>query len=745
MPIASPARRLLQGLSCGSGRTLVIAGPPLSGKSELLEQIRAEVARVGGRVHNLRGEYRSRDTAFAAMETLDHLAPEVAAAEPSSEAEAEMPTGPFAYLPVDPESAPLGRRRGERPRGTTPLFGGPSRSRGAVRVDPEEFWHRMVEDTRGEGPLPVLVCVDEAVFVDAESREVLLYLSERARLRPVGLVLSLDSSVAAFASWEERLLGHGDVDWLRLTHAVDDPRDVRRVRELFEELPEGSRRILGLTALIGGEVREVTLSRVARLTFPQLADALLPAVEAQLVKVEDGKILFAHATYAHQVPEMIPVTERSEMHREIAEALAALNPEPSLDRRLELSHHYYEWYRGPNALRYLLETAELTERLHAYDTACEALGKARECVPSLPAADRWEAEAEIRLLEFRALAFAGRLDEAELALHEGIAAAIEGAIAPERLEDWMEASVPVLECLGPKPSMATQIVELAERCHGAGIRAAETLLQSVLALYDLDRGRPVKGKAEARRGAIIARETNPGPAQALAMLAVGRSLIEGTAEEQRLAERFLISADRVLGRTRRAGFQLEAEEALLRLREVRGEREVARRAREKAIQSALRLRNLPVELAHQLGLAALLLEQNADARAAGTLLRAREIVETLHLVPPSPFLLKLWLLEGRYHAETHAPREARDRWEAIAEQPPGATAPRLRAEARLRLAILEATTGRDDALEEHLRHLAEPELDAALRPEWREWLAPLVRRSRAQAAPSTEKAPGSTA
>ncbi len=744
MPIPSAARRLLEGLAAGSGRTLVVAGPPMSGKGELLEEIRQAVVQLGGTVHNLRGEYRTRDQSFAMLETLDR---------PTLEAQAEAPEDPestptsVAFVPVDTDAMPMSRRRGERGRSSAAaaILGGPQRPRGAARVEPEEFWGRLVRETRGSSAAPVLVAVDEAVYADPESREVLLYLSERARLRPIGLVLSLDSSVAAFRSWEEPLVGHVDVDWVRLTSARDDPRDVRRARDELEALPLPCQRILAYTAMVGGSIRDVTLSRVARLTFPQLADALLPATEAGLVKIEEGKVVLPHAVYVHQVPELFSAADRAEMHREIAEALAAMNPEPSLERRLELSHHYFEWYKGPNALRYLLETAELTERLHAFDTACDALERARACVPSLAAAERLEAEAEIRLLEFRALAYSGRLGEAELALREGITAALATSNGRERLEDWIEGVVPVLESVGPRPTLATELVELAERCHGAGATAAEILLQSVLALYDLDRGRIAKGRTEARRAAALAKTIPAGPAHALAMLAVGRSLLNGDAAELQLAERFFTSADRVLGRAHRAGFQLEAEEGLLALRERRGDPEGARRGREKAIPSTERLRNLPVELTHQLALGSLQLDQSADGRVAATLRRARTIVELLHLLPPSPFLLDLWMLEGRYFAETHAPDQARDRWESVAAQPAVSISPGRRAEAHLRLALLEATNGRDEAVEGHLKFLERSEIAEAIRPEWREWIAPLQRRSAAQAAPSDENAPGSSA
>ncbi|HTT25742.1 MAG TPA: hypothetical protein VMH90_02105, partial [Thermoplasmata archaeon] len=351
----SPVVRLMDGLVAGSGRTVVVAGPALSGKSDLLQRIRVQAVKIGARVHTVRGEHRFRDLAYFTMETFDQPAGDSSAASPgAAEApEENLPTG-IAFVPISPsEGMPTSRRRGDRGRGPQIHFATP-RPRGPARVDPEEFWRRLVEEVRSPPHGPVLLVIEEGAFVDAESREVLLYLSERARLRPIGIVLSLDTSLPSFGIWEERLLGHGDVDWIRLLRPRPDPRDERRTREEFDRLPEPCRRVLGLAALLGGPVSEVTLSRVTRLNFNQLGDALLPAVEAGLVKIDQGKVHFAHAAFAEQVPERIPAPERAEMHREIAEALAALNPEPSLERRLDLAHHYFEWYKGPNALRYLL-------------------------------------------------------------------------------------------------------------------------------------------------------------------------------------------------------------------------------------------------------------------------------------------------------------------------------------------------------------------------------------------------------
>ncbi|MCI4316984.1 MAG: hypothetical protein L3J96_00460, partial [Thermoplasmata archaeon] len=199
--------------------------------------------------------------------------------------------------------------------------------------------------------------------------------------------------------------------------------------------------------------------------------------------------------------------------------------------------------------------------------------------------------------------------------------------------------------------------------------------------------------------------------------------------EQEVAEKFLHTAEAMLGASRRYELQQLAEEVHVRLLEARSDRNAALRARERGVPLAQRMRALTIELSHQLGIAAILIERAADARVAGALKRAREITELLHLLPPSSSLLRLWVLEGRYDALTNAPEAARDRWEAIIDLPANALSPRVRAESLLRLSILEASSGKEEVAREYLGRLSEPEVAAAMRPEWREWERQVRRRT----------------
>ena len=70
---------------------------------------------------------------------------------------------------------------------------------------------------------------------------------------------------------------------------------------------------------------------------------------------------------------------------------------------------------------------------------------------------------------------------------------------------------------------------------------------------------------------------------------------------------------------------------------------------------------------------------------------------------------------------------SRDRWEAVAEESPADGIPRLRAEALLRLALLEFSSGRPELAESYVRRLGEPDLKDAVPVSWKAGLSDLAR------------------
>jgi hypothetical protein len=640
----------------------------------------------------------------------------------------EVPLGPGPVIPYYSERLPRSRRsRGDRAR--TSFLGQPIRGRSANEGNPGAYWHEILPEFRGDARHAVAILIEDGSLFDAESREFIVSLSRRARLRPLLIAVTLDTSVPGFVPWEEAFLGRGEVDWVRLTVSAPDPREAHRLKTLWDDLPLVTQRVVGYVALLGGSTGEIVLSRVARVSFPQLAEALLPAAGNGFVKILDGKVTITHSAWIAQTAELLPEAQRKEMHLDIANALSALSHEPSFARRVEVARHYLAWYPGPMALHHLFEAAELGLEFSAFDTAVELITEAIGCLGTLPPRERDSLEPELRLRHAEALFAAGRASEAEAELREGIDRALHAELPGGLLAEWVEPLVLAMRTVGPRPSLATTLMELAERCHDAEILDLEVLFEAIIAEFHYERNQPDEAREESHRAARLARRLPDGHLQAVALLAVGLSRVEGSPAEQELAAKFLRAARTLLGRARRWELDYLAEDVEARLLEARGDSARARELRERSLPGVQRAKLPAVELYHLLGIAESQLNRGSPKGVDHALSRSRAIVDTLHLNPPSPGLLRLWMLEGRHHALNDAVEEARDRWEAIAEEPVADSIPRLRAEALVRLALLAYAQHRTEDAAELTRQLATPEVRSALPVGAEKWIDDLERRA----------------
>jgi hypothetical protein len=247
-------------------------------------------------------------------------------------------------------------------------------------------------------------------------------------------------------------------------------------------------------------------------------------------------------------------------------------------------------------------------------------------------------------------------------------------------------------------------------------------LEALIAEFHFERNQADRAREESHRAAYLARNVPSPHLQALALLAVGLSRIQGTPEEQQFSERFLRAARVMLGRDRRWELDALAEDLEARLLETRGDYARAREHRERSIPTLQRAKLPALEIYQQLGIAELLLNREASRRVNEALDRARELTELLHLLPPSPVLLRLWLLEGRSLAKGGTLAAARDRWQAIVDEPSADVIPRIRAEAMLRLALLEYAAARPDQGDELRERLASPELKSVLPSDSADWI-----------------------
>jgi ATP/maltotriose-dependent transcriptional regulator MalT len=251
----------------------------------------------------------------------------------------------------------------------------------------------------------------------------------------------------------------------------------------------------------------------------------------------------------------------------------------------------------------------------------------------------------------------------------------------------------------------------------------------MIAEFHYERNQQAEAREESHRAARLARRLPDGHLQAVALLAVGLSRVEGTPAEQELAAKFLRAARTLLGRARRWELDYLAEDVEARLFEARGDSARARELRERSLPGVRRAKLPAVELYHLLGIAEAQLNRGSPKGVDDALSRSRTIADTLHLNPPSPGLLRLWMLEGRHHALNDAVEEARDLWEAVAEEPVADSIPRLRAEALVRLALLAYAQHRTEDAAELVQRLVTPEVRSALPAGAEKWIDDLERRA----------------
>jgi hypothetical protein len=682
-PAAVP--RALEGLAAYSGRTIALAGPPTSGKSARIKELAEELERREVVVLTSEGSYRDRDADYGALTALW----EQYTAKVPSETE-EPPTdvrGAFANLvPSAGITSRGGRRRSRssgRPVGPRPVSGG---FESATAV-----WTTFTERFRRGEAVRLAILVRNATLLDPASRTLLLELSHLARRRPFLLVLELDTSLPSFSQWEEELLGRPDVDWIRLPHPRADARETARLQEILESLPEATRRLVGLVAMLDGSTSSVVLARIARYRTSELTELLQPALGANLLRVDGARISIAHEAWVGHLIESLPDTERRDMHRVVAQGLEALSPEPNLQRRFEIAEHYFQAEPGPTALRYLVEAAHLAERVQAFDQAESVLAQAISCIPSPPPPVLAEQEIELRFDRARLLALGGRPREVEAAIREAVDATLHHRLPDGRLEELLLALAQVVFVLGPRPTLRQVLAEASDRLRRAKWPGPEAVAHTLVAFLDMLAGRADEARAEIGRAHAL----SAGPGTGLAEVAgqLYDALVELWDTELLLpsATRALDTARRLLRGSHLAELDLLCTDIEARYAAILDGPDVGLRTVDHGLLVAERIGAswLELDLLHQR--MEVLLASGAVEPLREALRRCEHLGETLHLIPPCPALFRQWGFAARLAQIQGRGDDAREQWLDSLAQAGYAGLPRIRARALVRLARLSAS------------------------------------------------------
>ena len=239
--------------------------------------------------------------------------------------------------------------------------------------------------------------------------------------------------------------------------AIDVPSGVRDVvRRRVSRLPDNTRTLLTVSAVVGIETNLDLLEHVAGLDSEQLMLALEPAVAAGLLAPVDAGwgYRFRHPLIQESLYAGTPRVERARLHARIASGLEALPDNDGPPRLADLAYHWAA--AGPlgdpaRAVEYLRRAATAAGRAGAWANALRLLEQALEVIDTTGRAQpeiRGDVLVDLGRIHHRA----GSIPESHAVLYEAIRLADEhgdedrvlaaalafGAVSAWGSRDWGE-------------------------------------------------------------------------------------------------------------------------------------------------------------------------------------------------------------------------------------------------------------------------------------------------------------------
>jgi DNA-binding CsgD family transcriptional regulator/tetratricopeptide (TPR) repeat protein len=186
---------------------------------------------------------------------------------------------------------------------------------------------------------------------------------------------------------EELLAGGPQVGRGGVPPTIQDVIEVR-----LNALADDSQRVVRIAAVVGRQAEHDLLAGLAGMSEVELIAAIRPAVDGHvLVPVEgDGRprYAFRHALVREVAYDDLLPTERSALHRLVAEALSAQPDVDEADARLaaELAYHWSGAHDDPRALEASLRAARTAAAIYAQDEALEHYERAIRLWDRVPGA-----------------------------------------------------------------------------------------------------------------------------------------------------------------------------------------------------------------------------------------------------------------------------------------------------------------------------------------------------------------------
>ncbi len=194
--------------------------------------------------------------------------------------------------------------------------------------------------------------------------------------------------------------GHWQLD-LEGTDLLDLPIGAQRlVERRLEWLGSGPRKVLRIAAVGGGRFDEELLARVGEIDSSEVLLAIAEAQRAHLVeRAADGRYKFVHTRIADGLLSGIDAKARAQLHRQYAEALDQRGGDGD-EHVFALAHHYARAgteHHGRRMFETNMEAGLRALRSHAAADAYELLETARAAavrVGITPSIELWEALGE---------------------------------------------------------------------------------------------------------------------------------------------------------------------------------------------------------------------------------------------------------------------------------------------------------------------------------------------------------------
>jgi tetratricopeptide (TPR) repeat protein len=174
------------------------------------------------------------------------------------------------------------------------------------------------------------------------------------------------------------------------TGRLDEPRVPRSIQDLVrrqgERLPERTRQILSLAAVIGERFDFGLLREVAAVDEPSLLQALKELIATQLILEESAdQFVFRHALTREAVYASLMQRERKAIHQTIGETIERLVGTRTDAPAAPLAYHFYQAGAWQQTLGYSQRAGEQAQALYAPHEAVTHFSRALEAAQELGA------------------------------------------------------------------------------------------------------------------------------------------------------------------------------------------------------------------------------------------------------------------------------------------------------------------------------------------------------------------------